>query len=173
VSPSRSRRVERAAGSRPDTDATTAARSGVRAPAYHRRPPTRPEARPSPPQQQETRMHYIDGFVLAVPSANLDQYKQMAELAGSVWMEHGALQYVEAVADDVQPGKLTSFPQAVQLKEGELVVFAFIVYRSREERDEINKKVMADPRLKDMDPKTMPFDSMRMFWGGFKGLVEL
>lgn len=119
-------------------------------------------------------MHYVDGFVLPVPSANLDKYKQMAELAGSVWKEHGALQYWEAVADDVQPGKVTSFPQAVQLKEGEVVVFAFIVYRSREDRDEVNKKVMADPRLKDMmDPKTLPFDGMRMFWGGFKGLVEM
>lgn len=119
-------------------------------------------------------MHYVDGFVLPVPSANLDTYKQMAELAGSVWKEHGALQYWEAVADDVQPGKVTSFPQAVQLKEGEVVVFAFIVYRSREDRDEVNKKVMADPRLKDMmTPESLPFDGMRMFWGGFKGLVEM
>lgn len=119
-------------------------------------------------------MHYVDGFVLPVPSANLDKYKQMAELAGSVWKEHGALQYWEAVADDVQPGKVTSFPQAVQLKEGEVVVFAFIVYRSREDRDEVNKKVMADPRLKDMmTPESLPFDGMRMFWGGFKGLVEM
>jgi uncharacterized protein YbaA (DUF1428 family) len=119
-------------------------------------------------------MHYVDGFVLPVPRANLDKYREMAELAGSVWREHGALQYWEAVADDVQPGKVTSFPQAVQLKEDEVVVFSFIVYRSREDRDEVNKKVMADPRLKDMmDPKTLPFDGMRMFWGGFKGIVEL
>lgn len=119
-------------------------------------------------------MHYVDGFVLAVPTANLDKYRELATLAGNVWKEHGALQYVEAVADDVQPGKVTSFPQAVQLKEGEVVVFAYIVYRSREHRDEVNKKVMADPRLNEMmDPKSMPFDGMRMFWGGFQGLVEL
>jgi uncharacterized protein YbaA (DUF1428 family) len=117
-------------------------------------------------------MHYVDGFVVPVPRANLDKYRALAELAGSVWKEYGALQYVEAVADDVQPGKVTSFPQAVQLKEDEVVVFSFIVYRSREERDEINKKVMADPRMK-MDPKTLPFDGMRMFWGGFNQLVAL
>jgi uncharacterized protein YbaA (DUF1428 family) len=119
-------------------------------------------------------MHYVDGFVLPVPSDRLDDYKAMAELAGSVWKEHGALQYWECIADDVKPGKVTSFPQAVQLKEGESVIFSFIVYRSREHRDEVNEKVMADPRLKEMmDPKTMPFDGMRMFWGGFRGLIEL
>ena len=88
-------------------------------------------------------------------------------------MEYGALQYVESVADDVKPGKLTSFPQSVKLKKGEVVVFSFVVYKSRKQRDRVMKKVMKDPRLKKfMDPKTMPFDGKRMFWGGFKAIVE-
>lgn len=119
-------------------------------------------------------MSYVDGFVLPVPVANLDAYKKMARRAGKIWMEHGAVQYIECVADDVQPGKVTSFPQAVQLKEDEVVVFAWVVYRNRRERDRINKKVMSDPRLADMmDPKSLPFDGMRMFWGGFKPVVEI
>jgi len=119
-------------------------------------------------------MKYVDGFVLPVPKANLAAYKKMASRAGKVWMEKGALEYVECVADDVNPGKRTSFPQSVKLKEGEVVVFSYIVYKSRKDRDRINKLVMADPRLKDMmDPKSLPFDGKRMFWGGFKGLVEL
>jgi uncharacterized protein YbaA (DUF1428 family) len=118
--------------------------------------------------------HCVDGFVVPVPRANLDAYRRMAERAGAIWMEHGALQYWEAVGDDVKPGKVTSFPQSVQLKDDEVVVFSWIVYRSRKERDAINAKVMDDPRMKDMmDPKSMPFDGMRMFWGGFEGLVEL
>jgi uncharacterized protein YbaA (DUF1428 family) len=119
-------------------------------------------------------MSYVDGFVLPVPVANLDAYKKMARRAGKIWMEHGALQYIECVADDVQPGKVTSFPQAVQLKKDEVVVFSWVVYRNRRERDRINKKVMSDPRLTDMmDPKSLPFDGMRMFWGGFKPIVEI
>jgi len=119
-------------------------------------------------------MSYVDGFVVPVPVANLDAYKKMARRAGKVWMEHGALQYVECVADDVQPGKVTSFPQAVQLKKDEVVVFSWVVYRNRRDRDRINKKVMSDPRLADMmDPKSLPFDGMRMFWGGFKPMIEI
>ena len=119
-------------------------------------------------------MSYVDGFVLPVPVANLDAYKKMARRAGKIWMEHGALQYIESFADDVQPGKVTSFPQAVQLKKDEVVVFSWVVYRNRRERDRINKKVMSDPRLTDMmDPKSLPFDGMRMFWGGFKPIVEI
>jgi uncharacterized protein YbaA (DUF1428 family) len=119
-------------------------------------------------------MSYVDGFVLPVPVANLDAYKKMARRAGKIWMEHGALQYIESVADDVQPGKVTSFPQAVRLKKDEVVVFSWVVYRNRRERDRINKKVMSDPRLADMmDPKSLPFDGMRMFWGGFKPIVEI
>ena len=118
--------------------------------------------------------HYVDGFVVPVPTAQLDDYRKMAESAGKVWKEHGALEFRECVADDVKAGEVTSFPQAVKLEEGETVVFSWIVYASREERDRINAKVMEDPRLKDMmDPKDMPFDGKRMFWGGFKTLVEL
>lgn len=117
--------------------------------------------------------HYVDGFVLPVPKQSLDAYRRMARKAGKVWMEHGALPYTECVADDVKPGKVTSFPQSVKLKDDETVVFAWIVYKSRKHRDSVNAKVMADPRLADMmDPKALPFDGMRMFWGGFKGLVE-
>ena len=117
-------------------------------------------------------MHYVDGFVVPVPRANLQAYSAMARQAGEVWMEHGALQYFECVGDDVPPGKLTSFPQAVQLKDDEVAVFSWIVYASRAERDRINALVMKDPRLVH-NPQDMPFDGMRMFWGGFAGLVEL
>lgn len=118
--------------------------------------------------------HYVDGFVLPVPKAKLDDYRQIAETAGKVWKEHGALEYWECVADDVKPGKLTSFPQSVQLKDDEVVVFSWIIYNSREERDTINAKVMEDPRLKDMmSPDKMPFDGARMFFGGFKSIVEM
>ncbi len=118
--------------------------------------------------------HYIDGFVVPVPKDKVDAYRAMGERAGKIWIEHGALQFWETVADDVKPGKVTSFPQAVNLKDDEVVVLSWILYKSREERDAVNAKVMADPRLKDlMDPNNLPFDGMRMFWGGFKSLVEL
>ncbi len=119
-------------------------------------------------------MHYVDGFVLPVPQKNLDAYRKMARKAGKIWKEYGAIEYVECVADDVQPGKSTSFPQAVKLKPDEVVVFSWIVYKSRAHRDKVNKLVMADPRLSSMmDPKRMPFDAKRMFWGGFKPIVSL
>jgi uncharacterized protein YbaA (DUF1428 family) len=119
-------------------------------------------------------MGYIDGFVVPVPKRKLAAYRGMARKAGKVWRDHGALLYVEGVADDVKPGKHTSFPQSVKLKPGETVVFAYIVYKSRAHRDRVNAKVMKDPRLKNMmDPKAMPFDGKRMFWGGFKVLVDL
>jgi uncharacterized protein YbaA (DUF1428 family) len=118
-------------------------------------------------------MSYVDGFVLPVPKAKLAAYRMMANLAGKIWREHGALDYREWVADDVQPGKTTSFPQSVKLKPGETVVFAYIVYANKRDRDRINKLVMSDTRLAAMmDPKKMPFDGKRMFWGGFKKLVE-
>ena len=118
--------------------------------------------------------HYVDGFVVPVPRANIEAYRSMSERAGRIWKEYGALQYWECVGDDVKPGKVTSFPQSVQLKDDEVVVFSWILYASRAERDRINEKVMADPRLKDMmDTKSLPFDGMRMFWGGFSTLVEL
>ncbi len=116
-------------------------------------------------------MAYVDGFVVPVPKAKLDAYKAMAETAGGIWKEHGALAFVECVADDVPYGELTSFPRAVQANEDEVVVFSWIVYPSREDRDAINAKVMADPRL-DMDPANMPFDGKRMIYGGFRTLVE-
>jgi uncharacterized protein YbaA (DUF1428 family) len=119
-------------------------------------------------------MRYVDGFVLPVPKQNLKAYRRMAQRAGKVWRDHGALEYIECVADDVKPGKVTSFPQSVKLKAGETVVFAYIVYKSRAQRDSVNKKVMKDPRLADMmNPKALPFDGKRMFWGGFKLLVDV
>jgi uncharacterized protein YbaA (DUF1428 family) len=118
--------------------------------------------------------HYVDGYVVPVPVKKLDAYRRMARKAGKIWIEYGALQVQESVADDVKPGKVTSFPQSVKLKEGETVVFSWIVFKSRRDRDRINAKVMSDPRLAAMmDPKSMPFDGKRMFWGGFKGIVEL
>jgi uncharacterized protein YbaA (DUF1428 family) len=118
-------------------------------------------------------MAYVDGFVLPVPKKNIAAYKAMSRKAGKIWMEYGALHYIECVEDDVKPGKKTSFPQAVKLKPGEVVVFSWIVYKSRAARDRINKAVMSDPRLGAMmDPKKLPFDGMRMFWGGFKPMFE-
>ena len=117
---------------------------------------------------------YVDGFVLPVPKNKLDTYRKMARLAGKVWREHGALEYRECVADDVKPGKVTSFPQAVKLKPGETVIFAWATFKSRKHRDKANEKIMKDPRLQGMmDPKKMPFDAMRMFWGGFTTIVDL
>ncbi|RZJ03230.1 MAG: DUF1428 domain-containing protein [Rubrivivax sp.] len=115
---------------------------------------------------------YVDGFVLAIPKANATRYRAIARKAGKIWMEHGALQYVECMGDDVKPGKLTSFPQAVKAKEDEVVWFSWIVYKSRRDRDRINALVMADPRLKNMGPDSMPFDGKRMIFGGFKTQVE-
>jgi uncharacterized protein YbaA (DUF1428 family) len=116
---------------------------------------------------------YVDGFVVPVPRRKLADYRSMAQKAGRIWMEHGALEFVECVADDVKPGKLTSFPQSVKLKRNETVCFSWIAYKSRAHRDRVNKKVMADPRLKDMmDMKNMPFDAKRMIYGGFSVLVQ-
>ena len=117
-------------------------------------------------------MSYVDGFILAVPRKNLKKYQAIARKAGKVWMESGALEYREWIADDVKPGKWTSFPQSVKQKPNEVVVFAWITYKSRKDRDRINAKVMADPRLH-MDPSKMPFDGKRMIFGGFKAIVEL
>jgi len=119
-------------------------------------------------------MSYVDGFVVPVPKRNLQAYRSMARKAGKVWREYGALDYVEAVADDVKPGKSTSFPQAVKLKPGETVIFSWIVYKSRKDRDRINARVMKDKRLASMmDPKQLPFDGRRMFWGGFRVMIDL
>ena len=116
---------------------------------------------------------YVDGFVVPVPKKKLAAYRRMARLAGKVWRDHGALEYIETVADDVKKGKRTSFPRSVQLKPGETVVFSYIVYKSRAHRDSVNAKVMKDPRIGGMcDPKDMPFDCKRMLYGGFKTIVE-
>lgn len=117
-------------------------------------------------------MPYVDGFVLAVPKGNIEAYKEMARLGGTVWMEHGALSYVECLGDDTPYGELTSFPRAVQATDDEIVVFSWITYESREARDAVNAKVMADPRFKDM-PQNQPFDGKRMIYGGFQSFLEL
>ncbi|MGK9234277.1 DUF1428 family protein [Inquilinus limosus] len=114
-------------------------------------------------------MSYADGFVLAVPKARLEEYKEMARRAGAVWKEYGALAYVECIGDDVPYGELTSFPRSVQAKEDEVVIFAWVVYENRAARDEILKKVFADPRLHG----DMPFDGKRMIYGGFEVFLEL
>ena len=119
-------------------------------------------------------MAYVDGFVLAVPKKSIEKYRAISRKAGKVWREHGALEYRECMGDDVKPGKLTSFPQSVKLKRGEVVWFSWVVYKSRRDRDRILAKVMKDPRLAAMmDPKKMPFDGKRMFWGGFRMMVDL
>ena len=118
-------------------------------------------------------MRYVDGYVLPLPKKNLQAYRRMAQRAGKVWRDHGALEFIECVGDDVKPGKHTSFPQSVKLRPGETVVFSWIVFKSRAHRDRVNAKVMKDPRLANMmGPKAMPFDGKRMFWGGFKVLVD-
>ncbi|AEG05042.1 DUF1428 domain-containing protein [Sinorhizobium meliloti WSM1022] len=117
-------------------------------------------------------MAYVDGFLVAVPTANIEAYKKLASAAGAVWKEHGALNYVECLADDVPYGELTSFPRAVQAKDDETVVFSWIVYRSRQDRDAIVAKVMADPRLQGDEWKSI-FDGKRMIYGGFEPFLEL
>jgi uncharacterized protein YbaA (DUF1428 family) len=115
---------------------------------------------------------YVDGFVVPVPKKSVDKYREFATEAAKVWREHGALEYVECIADDVPSGEVTSFPQAVKLEPDEVVVFAWIVYESRQHRDAVNEKVMKDPRVAGMGPETLPFDGKRMFWGGFEVLIQ-
>src|SRR3982074_32707 len=118
-------------------------------------------------------MPYFGGFIGAVPRKNVAAYRKIATKCGKVWREHGALDYREWVADDVKVGKLTSFPPAVKLKPNETVVFSWITYKSRAQRDKVNAKVMADKRLADMmDTKALPFDAKRMIYGGFESLVK-
>jgi len=116
-------------------------------------------------------MHYVDGFVVPIPKQKIEAYKELARKAGEVWKEYGALAFVECVGDDVPYGQLTSFPRAVQAKDDEVVAFSWIVYESREHRDAVNAKVMADPRLKPGDD--MPFDGKRMIFGGFQAFLEV
>ncbi len=119
-------------------------------------------------------MSYVDGFVVPVPKKKRAAYVAMARKACKVWKDHGALDYQESIADDVSWGKRTSFPRSVKLKGSEAVWFSFIVYKSRKHRDQVMKKVMSDKRLAEyMDPKKLPFDGKRMFWGGFQVAVDL
>ncbi|MGI8852368.1 MAG: DUF1428 domain-containing protein [Methyloceanibacter sp.] len=119
-------------------------------------------------------MVYVDGFIVPVPKKNLAAYRTLARKAGRIWKEYGALEFKECVADDVKVGKWTSFPRSVKRKPNETVVFSYIVYKSRRDRDRINAKVMKDPRLaKMMAGKDMPFDGKRMIYGGFKTIVDL
>jgi uncharacterized protein YbaA (DUF1428 family) len=117
-------------------------------------------------------MAYVDGFVVPVKKDRLDDYKRLATLAEGIWREYGAIGYVECIADDVPYGERTSFPRAVQLEDDEIVAFSWIVYPSRQVRDEVNQKVMADPRFKAFEDN-WPFDGKRMFMGGFTPLVGL
>jgi uncharacterized protein YbaA (DUF1428 family) len=115
---------------------------------------------------------YVVAFVLPVPKKNLAVYRKMAKQMCKVSMEHGAIDYVECAADGIKKGKSTSFPQSVKAKAGETVVFSWITYKSRTHSDQVMKKVMSDPRLSAMmNSEDMPFDGMRMFWGGFKPIV--
>ena len=119
-------------------------------------------------------MAYVDGFVVPVPKRNLAKYKAMARKMGRVWRDHGALSYIESVGDDVKPGKHTSFPQAVKLKKGEVVWLSWAIYKNRAHRDRVNKNAMKDARVaKIMAGKDMPFDMKRIFFGGFKVVVDL
>jgi len=120
---------------------------------------------------KETRMNYIDGFVVAVPTANRDNYIRRAQSAAAVFRDHGALSVVECWGDDVPEGKLTSFPLAVQRKEGETVVFSWITWGSRAARDEGMRKSMQDPRLQP-DGNPMPFDGKRLIYGGFQVILS-
>jgi uncharacterized protein YbaA (DUF1428 family) len=118
-------------------------------------------------------MKYVDGYVLPVSKKNLTAYRRMAQKAGKVWREHGALEFRECVGDDLKTKMAVSFPRTLKLKRGETVVFSWIVFKSRAHRDAVNAKVMKDPRLaKMMDMKAMPFDSKRMVYGGFKVVVD-
>lgn len=115
---------------------------------------------------------YVDGFLLAVPKNKLPAYRAMAAKAGKIFREHGALEFVECVIDDVPDGFGVPFPKTAKAKPGEVVVFSWVAYKSKADRNAVNKKVMADPRLMAAS-KTMPFDPKRMSWGGFKTLVDL
>jgi uncharacterized protein YbaA (DUF1428 family) len=119
-------------------------------------------------------MAYVDGFIVPVPRQSIDAYRELATQAGKLWREHGALQVRECIADDVKSGELTSFPQSVQLKDDEVVAFSWIVYESRAKRDEVNDKVMKDPRMdRMMEPSKKVLDPKRMAYGGFQAIVDL
>jgi uncharacterized protein YbaA (DUF1428 family) len=118
------------------------------------------------------RARYVDGFVLAVPRRNIDAYRRMASMGAKIWREHGALEFRECVGDDMAVKMGMPFPRMMKIKPNETVIFSWITFKSRAHRDSVNAKVMKDPRLSDMDPKSMPFDMKRMAYGGFKILVD-
>ncbi|HLP79934.1 MAG TPA: DUF1428 family protein [Acidobacteriota bacterium] len=120
-------------------------------------------------------MVYIDGYVLAVPTKRIDDYRKLAATVGRVWMDHGALSYVEGIGDDLNVRKigLTTFPTLARAKRNEVVIFSYITFKSRAQRDAINKKVLMDPRLKQIDRSDSPFDMKRMAYGGFESIVDL
>lgn len=117
-------------------------------------------------------MRYVDGYVLPVPKKNLPAYRRMAQKAGKIWREHGALEFRECVGDDLDVEFGVPFPRTMKVKRGETVVFSWVVFKSRADRDRVNAKVMSDPRLAKATPKTMPFECKRMVYGGFKILVD-
>jgi uncharacterized protein YbaA (DUF1428 family) len=136
--------------------------------------PTKSKKKSTRTKSPKKTFGYVDGFILPIPRKSIPEYKKMAKVAAKVWLDHGAIDYVECAADDVKDGDLTSFPQSVKLKKGEVVFFSWVTYKSRTDRDRIMKKVMTDPRLEAYsDPSKMPFDGMRMFWGGFKPIVKV
>ena len=115
---------------------------------------------------------YVDGYVLPVPKRNVEAYRRLARKAGRIWREHGALEFRECVADDMSVPMGVPFPRTIKLKPAETVMFSWIVFKSRAHRDRVNARVMKDPRLANLDPKSMPFDGSRMVYGGFKVLVD-
>ena len=117
-------------------------------------------------------MSYVDGFIIPVATRDLKAYRAMARRAGRIWRDHGALEFREAVADDVKVGKWTSFPRSVKLKRGETVIFSWILFKSRAHRDRVNRMVMKDKRFAKMMTETMPFDGKRMIYGGFKVMIS-
>ena len=121
---------------------------------------------------KKERAHYVDGFVLVVPKKNIDSYRRMARMGGKIWREHGALEFRECVGDDLAVKMGVPFPRIMKKKSNETIVFSWITFKSRTHRDRVNARVMKDPRLVDMDPKSMTFDVKRMAYGGFKILVD-
>lgn len=116
-------------------------------------------------------MAYVDGYLIAVASDKVDEYRKIARKAGKVWMDHGAVQYCECVGDDLKTPFGTSFSKLLKLKPKETAIFSWVIFKSRSHRDKVNAAVMEDPRIKQMEKP--PFDSKRMSWGGFKPIVEL
>ena len=123
-------------------------------------------------------MKYVDGFVLVVPEKNLPTYRKMAEEAGKIWKKYGALEYIESVGEDLNANvppemKGVTFPQMAGTRTGETVVFSYILFNSRQHRDEVNAKVMKDPFMTSQSPsQEMPFDMKRAAYGGFEVIVE-